>query len=306
MSIPQGNGAALSLPFSEALSKNLQHRVREILDAIAQEAQHRVYVVADQKGGAGKTTTAVTVCAVWASWGLIVRLVDCDPSEGTATWWIPPIYPDDGPRHTLREVFLGKCTLDEATYPTSVPGLYIVPSDDTLEEIERAGLPGVEQRLKAAIAASTRHFDKTVLDTRPSLNVLTTAAMTAADELWFSLNGAALDTAGLARLAQHREDVKEFLNRELETTGTVIVRFGDTKLARDIRGKLMTAYPDAVHATIPKSVRIEEAPAYNLPITEYAPKERCTAAYAVFAAEVLTQDHDRRRAGLIPAEAANG
>jgi chromosome partitioning protein len=304
--MPESKGAAVSLPFSEALSKPLARRVREILDAIALEAQRRVYVVADQKGGAGKTTTAVTVCAVWASWGLIVRLIDCDPSEGTASWWLPPIYPENGPQYTLREVFLGKCTLDEATYPTSVPGLYIVPSDDTLEEIERAGLPGIEHRLKMAIAASTRHFDKTVLDTRPSLNVLTTAAMTAADELWFSLNGAALDTAGLGRLAQHREDVRQFLNPELETTATVIARFGDTRLARNIRGKLMEAYPEAVHVTIPKSVKIEEAPAYHQPITEYAPKERCTASYAVFAAEVLTQDNDRRRAGLMPKEAVNG
>jgi chromosome partitioning protein len=304
--MPESKGLAVSLPFSEALSASMARRVREILDAIALEAQRRTYVVADQKGGAGKTTTAVTVCAVWAAWGLIVRLIDCDPSEGTATWWLPPIYPENGPRWSLREVFMGKCSLDDATYPTTVPGLYIVPSDYSLEEIERMSLPGADSRLKAAITASAKHFDKTVLDTRPSLNILTTAAMTAADELWFSLNGAALDTAGLARLAEHREDVKQFLNPDLKTTGTVIARFGDTRLARKIRGDLMKAYPDAVHATIPRSVKIEEAPAFNEPITIYAPKERCTRSYAVFAAEVLTQDYDRRKAASTAKEAANG
>lgn len=284
-----------TLPFAEALSSALAKRVREILEAIGEEAEHRVYAVCNQKGGAGKTTTLVTVCAVWASWGLRVRIIDADPSKGSATWWLNPVYTDEhSTRWTLREVFLGECTLDEATYPTQVPGLYIVPSDKSLEEIERAALPGLDMRLKKAISKSTRPFDRTVIDTRPSLSILTTTAMVAANELWFALNGAALDSAGLSELAEHRDEVRDYLNADLRTTGALICRYRRTRIAGDILNKLRASYPDAVVETIPQGVRMEEAPAAHQPPTIYAPREKSTHAYVLFAAKVLTREADQK------------
>lgn len=278
----------ITLPFAFALSGPLAVRVQEAIAAIRTEGRHRVYAAVNQKGGAGKTTTILSVAAIWAEWGLRIRLIDGDPSEGSATFWLPPIYPETGPQWTLRDVYKGNCTLDDATYPTSVENLFIVPSDIALEEIERAQEPGGEYALREAIEASTRPFDATLVDTRPTLGILTVAAMTAANELFLTLGASGLDTAGLGRLANVRDKVKRRLNPELTTTGVVICAWEKTILGGDIRNALLDEYPDATHACIPKSAKPKEATLMHEPVTTWAPKNPASVAYVKFAADTLT------------------
>lgn len=279
------------LALLEHLAKETREEIetvlRKALAEIRAEGRRRVYAVVNQKGGAGKTTSALTLAAVWASWGLRVRLIDGDPQTGSATYWLPPQYPDGDPRYTLRDVYLGNCSLDEATYPTTVPGLFIVPSDGTLDEVERAHIAGSDLAMKAALADTKLDIDIEIFDTRPTLGTLTVSAMAASHELLITLGASGMDLPGLMDLGRTRALVKTRLNPEMNVLSVVITRDGETMLSSDVRKQLKIDYPDALHARIPASVRVQEAPLDRKPLTTFAPNNPATVAYVELAARVL-------------------
>lgn len=276
------------------LMDSLPDDVRKELTAFLEQLREshgsplgRTYAVVNQKGGAGKTTTAVTLGSVWASWGLRVRLIDVDPQLGSATYWLPPQWANGQQQFDLRHVYFEEASLDQATAPTVVPGLHLVPSYKNLAQVEYAGLADANLRLRDALSESSTPVDITLIDCRPSLGVLTVSALTAADELLITLGASGMDVPGLIELAETRETVQRRLNPNLRVGAVVVCHDSNTNLSTQIRSQLDADYPDALRWRIARSVRVEEAPFAHEPLTTFAPEIRPTREYVGLAANLL-------------------
>lgn len=165
----------------------------------------RAFVVVNQKGGAGKTTSTVELAAAWAAAGLRVRVIDADHQEAALSAWLLPQYPEGGPRHSLRSVFFDECTLAEASYPTLFAGMDVVPSGLDLARVEYERPIGAEQTLAAALAQEAEAdghspYDVTLIDAAPSFGMVTVAALTARDEALVPRRVGGLDMKGMASL----------------------------------------------------------------------------------------------------------
>jgi chromosome partitioning protein len=256
------------------------HRYRDwmpqilVPDSLPAARRHPVFVVVNQKGGTGKTTTAVELSAALAALGMAVRLIDCDPQEGSASDWLRT----PAKQGTLRNVFLDEMPLDQVTYSTCVDDLEIVPSDLTLAQVEYARPVGAETALGAAIAKSY-HFDVTVIDCTPSLGLLTIAALGAATDAIIPLKAGGLDIAAVTSLNRTIRQVREKINDQLRVRAVLLTAVQRSNLTRDIFAQLAQDYPDSIIAPIRHSVRAAEAPLAGKPIREHAPESTTASDY---------------------------
>lgn len=264
----------------------LDPEVRAVIRQRLSSEQEDVYAVVNQKGGAGKTTTTITLAAVWASWGLRVRIIDGDPQLGSATYWLPPEWGDRTPQD-LRAVFFDESSLDEATAATSVPGVWIVPSDKTLGQVEYAQLADPNLQIREALRESKEHFHVTLYDCRPSLGVLTVAGLAAAQKLIIPLGASGMDVPGLMELNDTLDIVRRRLNPGVPVSAVVVCHDSDTILSRDVRARLDEDYPASIRWRIRRSVRVEEAPFEHEPLTTFAPELPATKDYAGLAGALL-------------------
>jgi len=244
----------------------------------------RRYVITNQKGGQGKTTTAVGLGAEFAADGYRVRMVDCDPQYASLTYWFPPQW-DDVPadqRYDLSHALLGHVSLDQATWPTVCPGLFIIPSYKTVTQFESERPPGADLVLRQALDEA-EPYDITLIDCPPNLGLLTVTAIASADEVLIPVLPGALDVAGVSDLSQTLALVRKRLNPGLNVAAIVLRRFQRTSLAAAIEQQLTADYPDAIHQIIRHTVKIAEAPHFHLPFRDYAPTATATADYNQFA-----------------------
>src|SRR3954447_15838598 len=248
-----------------------------------------VYAIANQKGGVGKTTTAVNVAACIAEAGYETLLVDVDP-QGNATVGL------GADRHDgigLYDVLGGDASAEEATRPTAVERLSLLASTPDLAgaTMELPRLPGSERRLRDALAPLRDAYEFVILDCPPSLGPLTVNALVAADRVivpvqteYFALEGLAglLDTLGL---------IQRELNPRLTVAGMILTMHdGRTRLARDVEREVREHFPDLVFDTvIPRNVRVGEAPSFGVPVTAHAPNSAGSAAYLKLAKEVAAR-----------------
>jgi chromosome partitioning protein len=257
------------------------HRYRDWMPEILVPAglpaarQHPVLAIVNQKGGTGKTTTAVELGAALAATGMSVRLVDCDPQEGSASDWLRT----QARQGTLRNVFLDEMPLDQVTYSTCVDDLEIVPSDLTLTQVEYARPVGAETALGTAIARSFQ-YDVTLIDCTPSLGLLTIAALGAATDAIIPLKAGGLDITAVASLNRTIRQVREKINEQLRVRAVLLTAVQRSNLTRDIFARLAEDYPDAIIAPIRHSVRAAEAPLAGIPIREHAPESTTASDYA--------------------------
>jgi chromosome partitioning protein len=248
-----------------------------------------VYAIANQKGGVGKTTTAVNVAACIAEAGISTLLVDVDP-QGNATVGIGTSR-DDGPG--LYDVLSGDINAGDAVRPTAVPGLSLLASTPDLAgaTMELPRLPGSEGRLRDALKPLRDRFEFLILDCPPSLGPLTVNALVAADRVivpvqteYFALEGLAglLDTLGL---------IQRELNPRLTIAGMLLTMHdGRTKLARDVEREVREHFPSLVFDTvIPRNVRLGEAPSFGLPVIHHDPHCPGSEAYFALAREVAAR-----------------
>ena len=243
----------------------------------------RRYVATNQKGGQGKSTTAVNLGAEFAHMGLQVRIWDCDPQLGSATFWLPPQWDGaDRERFDLLHVLMGEVTPAAATWPTTVPGLSIVPSFKTLAQFEVLRPPGAELVLRQAIDRSVPH-DVEIVDCAPNLGLLTVAGITAADEIIITCKPGGLDMAGVSDLNATLKLVRDRLNPALRVTAVVICDKLRSTLAGEVERQLQADYPDALHQSIRHTVRVGEAPFEHKPLREYAPRATATTDYRALA-----------------------
>jgi chromosome partitioning protein len=248
-----------------------------------------VYALANQKGGVGKTTTAVNLAACVAEAGYDSLLVDIDP-QANAT--IALGIGKDAPR-TVYDLLIGAATLDELVIPTSIEHLSIAPAGPDLAgatvELPRAA--GSEVRLRDALAGVRDRYAFTLLDCPPSLGPLTVNALVAADRVIVPVQAEYFALEGLAGLLDTLSLVQRELNPRLTVAGMLLTMYdGRTRLAQDVEREVREHFPELVFDTvIPRNVRVGEAPSFGKPVTHHDPHCAGADAYFELAKEVAAR-----------------
>jgi chromosome partitioning protein len=264
----------------------------------------RVLVLANQKGGVGKTTTAINLGTALAAIGEKVLIADLDPQGNASTG----LGIDRQSRVvSTYDVMTGAGTLREAAKPTAVPGLYIAPS--TLDllgvELEIASFPDRAHRLKKAVmalAADSNHpdggFTYVLVDCPPSLNLLTVNALAAADSVLVPLQCEFFALEGLSQLLATVEQVKRTLNSSLTIHGVVLTMFDPrNNLASQVVADVRQHMGEKVYDTIiPRNVRVSEAPSHGKPVLLYDFKCAGSQAYLKLASEIIQREKAMRAA----------
>ena len=257
----------------------------------------RIMVVANQKGGVGKTTTAINLGTALAAVGKPTLVIDLDP-QGNASTGLG-IYQADR-KLTSYDVLLGGAPIREAVTPTRIPGLSIVPSTVDLSgaELELVGVAGRNYRLRDALQELYQEgpeFEYILIDCPPSLGILTVNAMAAADAAVVPLQCEFFALEGLSQLLKTLEIVRSGLNPRLEIQGVILTMFDkrnnlSDQVAQDVRAHL----GDKVYQTvIPRNVRISEAPSHGLPALVYDLRCPGSQAYIKLAGELIQRERTR-------------
>ncbi|QTC90917.1 ParA family protein [Brevundimonas goettingensis] len=267
------------------------------------EKKTRVLAVSNQKGGVGKTTTAINLGTALAAIGEKVLIVDMDP-QGNASTGLG--VPRETRRITIYDVVVDGRSIHDAAVPTAVPGLHIIPADADMSgvEIELSQADRRSYRLRDALEAQANGrtgydpepYDYVLIDCPPSLNLLTLNAMAAADGVLVPLQCEFFALEGLTQLMKTIDMVRQSLNPALEIQGLVLTMYDrrnalSGQVAADVRGHFGDKVYDAV---IPRNVRVSEAPSFGKPVLIYDLKCTGSQAYLRLAKEVVGRERRRR------------
>lgn len=247
----------------------------------------KIIAIANQKGGVGKTTTAVNLAASLAATKRRVLLVDLDP-QGNATMG------SGVDKHeldvSLYEVLVGQVRTNSAVVKAEQSGFDILPAnaDLTAAEVELMNLPRREQRLKEALAEVRAGYDYILIDCPPSLNMLTVNAMVAAQSVLIPMQCEYYALEGLSALLQTIESIQQSLNPNLKIEGLLRTMYDPrNSLTVDVSTQLINHFGDKVYGTvIPRNVRLAEAPSYGIPVLHYDKTSRGAVAYLALAGEL--------------------
>ena len=248
-----------------------------------------IYAIANQKGGVGKTTTAVNVCACVAKAGHGTLLVDVDPQANATVGLGFPRTTGPG----VYDVLSGTLSMAEAIRETRVQGLSLVPAGAGLAgaNMEMPRQIGFERRLRETVAPVRERFRYIVLDCPPSLGPLTINALVAADRVIVPVQSEYFALEGLASLLETLGLIQRELNPGLTIAGMLLTMHdGRTHLGRDVLGEVRRHFPELVFETvIPRNVRLGEAPSYGVPVIEHDPSCAGAEAYTELARELVAK-----------------
>ena len=263
------------------------------------QTRARVLAVSNQKGGVGKTTTAINLGTALAAIGEKVLIVDMDP-QGNASTGLG--VPRETRRVTIYDVIVDGRSVDDSAVPTTVPGLDIVPADADMSgvEIELSQADRRSVRLRDALrgqgAEGQTRYDYVLIDCPPSLNLLTLNAMAAADAVLVPLQCEFFALEGLTQLMKTIEMVRQSLNPTLEIQGLVLTMYDRrSTLSGQVAADVRSHFGDKVYdAVIPRNVRVAEAPSFGKPALIYDLKCAGSQAYLRLAREVVAREKSRR------------
>ena len=259
--------------------------------ALAEPARGRIVAVANQKGGVGKTTTAINVATSLALEGRPILLVDADP-QGNLTSGVG-LKGQRAEGGTIYEALMDENASESFIMPTSVEHLFLMPADRNLTgaEIEMVPLPDRERRLQRILEPLRSRFEYIFIDCPPSLGLLTLNALVAADAVLIPLHCEYFALEGLADLVGTMRRVRGGLNPSLDIEGVLLTMYDDrTNLGQLVARDVRDFFKDKVFNTIiPRNVRLGEAPSHGMPGVLYDTKSRGAEAYMALAKEMLSR-----------------
>ena len=254
----------------------------------------RVFAITNQKGGVGKTTTAINLAAALAANDFRVLVIDSDP-QGNATTGLGVT--KDTSRPSLYDVLLADAAAEDAIVATEFEGLYLISADKNLvgANLELVDQPNREFRLRERMAAVREDYRYVLIDCPPALDLLTLNALIAADSVLVPIQCEFFALEGISELMDTIERIRQGFSHPLAVEGILLTLFDDrNNLTRQVAADLTEFFGELVFKTvIPRSIRLAEAPSFGKPILAYDPRSRGAESYIKLAKEIL--DHEQTR-----------
>jgi len=251
----------------------------------------KVIAVVNQKGGVGKTTTAINLSVALAREGFRILLIDCDPQANTTGGLGFSRDPD---RLSVYELLLGDVSAEAATIPTDVENLFLIPGSKNLigANLELVSLDRREFCLREAISKVLESYSYILLDCPPALDLLTLNSLVAADGLLVPMQAEYFALEGISELMSTLDRVSQAFNPDLSLEGVLLTMYDDrTNLSQQVTANLRDFFGDKLlKTTIPRNIRLAEAPSHGLPVELYDARSRGAEAYRDLAGEILRRN----------------
>jgi chromosome partitioning protein len=268
----------------------------------------KILGVVNQKGGVGKTTTAINLAACLALEDMKILLVDCDPQANASSGLG---FQRDDNRHSIYDVLMGDAPAEQVILPTMIEHLSLLPGSKNLTgaNIELASAEDRALRLRQALALVQENYDLVILDCPPALDLLTLNALAAANTLLVPMQAEYFALEGVSELISTLERVRAAYNPDLSIEGVLLTMYDDrTNLAQQVTETLREYFRELLFRTvIPRNVRLAEAPSHGKPVALYDPRSRGTEAYFELAGEFLARNgielprnRQRKKADCVP------